>query len=418
MNYIATATEDALLATFAQFPDTLVRNIHAITGEMFAQQNRPVFREVLEAALAGQHPDLLIITAKLRQANELEAVGGAAQMSELWTAPVSPRNAQKLIADLRRCHEARKRLEALKSAQECLETAMLSGSSLLEAFQQTENMLAEAGKIPGKALASKSMKILAGELIDELEDRLANAGRIPGVSTGFPTIDRESGGMQGGKVWVVCGRPGDGKSVLMQNFCESAIEQGRSVRIYPLEMSQAEQAFRVLCSTGGIDNQSMGRGTLTRTEQEAMALALKRMSAMKADIVDVDGATASDILHDIEQCDADVIMVDYLQLMEDTGPRKGATREEIIASVSRRLKRTAKKSNKIVLTASQLNDNGQLRESRAIGQDADAVFRIEKIDGKDDARTLICDKLRGGKRLWTKQLDFLGHIYKFREPIM
>jgi replicative DNA helicase len=162
----------------------------------------------------------------------------------------------------------------------------------------------------------------------------------------------------------------------------------------------------------------MGRGTLTRTEQEAMALALKRMSAMKADIVDVDGATASDILHDIEQCDADVIMVDYLQLMEDTGPRKGATREEIIASVSRRLKRTAKKSNKIVLTASQLNDNGQLRESRAIGQDADAVFRIEKIDGKDDARTLICDKLRGGKRLWTKQLDFLGHIYKFREPIM
>ena len=178
----------------------------------------------------------------------------------------------------------------------------------------------------------------------------------------------------GGKVWVVCGRPGDGKSVLMQNFCESAIEHGKSVRIYPLEMSQSEQAFRVLCSTGGIDNQSMGRGTLTRTEQEALALALKRMSAMKADIVDVDGATASDILHDIEQCDADVIMVDYLQLMEDTGPRKGATREEIIASVSRRLKRTAKKSNKIVLTARQLNDNGQLRESRAIGQDAGAVL--------------------------------------------
>jgi replicative DNA helicase len=141
------------------------------------------------------------------------------------------------------------------------------------------------------------------------------------------------------------------------------------------------------------------------------------MSDMKADIVDVDGATASDILHDIEQCDADVIMVDYLQLMEDTA-RKGATREEIIASVSRRLKRAAKKANKVVLTASQLNDNGQLRESRAIGQDADAVFRIEKIEGKDDARTLICDKLRGGKRLWTRQLDFLGHVYQFREPIM
>jgi replicative DNA helicase len=417
MNYIATATEDALLATFAQFPDTLVRNIHAISGDMFAQQNRPVFREVLEAALAGQHPDLLIITAKLRQADELEAVGGAAQMSELWTAPVSPANAQKLIGTIRQGHEALKRLDALKSAQECLETAILTGTSLPEAFAATETILADAGKIPGKALASKSMKVLASELVDELEERLANAGRIPGISTGFPTIDRESGGMQAGKVWVVCGRPGDGKSVLMQNFCESALIEGRSVRIYPLEMSQSEQAFRVLCSTGGIDNQSMGRGTLSRLEQEAMVHALRRMSDMKADIVDVDGATASDILHDIEQCDADVIMVDYLQLMEDTA-RKGATREEIIASVSRRLKRAAKKANKVVLTASQLNDNGQLRESRAIGQDADAVFRIEKIEGKDDARTLICDKLRGGKRLWTRQLDFLGHVYQFREPIM
>lgn len=418
MNHIASAVEESLLSTFAQYPNVLARNIHAVTVDMFSAPFRPLFRELVEAVMTGQHPDLLVVTATLRQRNELEAAGGAFQLSEIWTTTVSPANAQKLIGTLRQGHEARKRLDALKSAQECLETAILTGTSLPEAFAATETILAEAGKIPGKALASKSMKILAGELIDELEDRLAHAGRIPGVSTGFPTIDRESGGMQGGKVWVVCGRPGDGKSVLMQNFCESAIEQGKSVRIYPLEMSQSEQAFRVLCSTGGIDNQSMGRGTLTRTEQEAMALALKRMSAMRADIVDVDGATASDILHDIEQCDADVVMVDYLQLMEDTGPRKGATREEIIASVSRRLKRTAKKSNKIVLTASQLNDNGQLRESRAIGQDADAVFRIEKIDGKDDARTLICDKLRGGKRLWTKQLDFLGHIYKFREPIM
>lgn len=415
MNLLTTATEDSLLATFAQYPETLSRNLHAVTAEMFTQQNQPVFRELVEAVAAGDVPDLLVMTAKLRQAGELEQAGGAYQVTNLWTNPASPANAQKLLGTLRQGHEAQKRLKALKSAQECLETAIVAGTSLPEAFAETETILAEAGKIPGKQLASKSMRTLATELVEDMEARFRNAGKIPGISTGLATLDRETGGMQGGKVWVVSGRPGDGKSVLMQNFCESAIGFGKSVRIYPLEMSMAEQAFRVLCSTGGLDNQSLGRGTLSQGDLAAMQQAIRRMSQMQAEIVDVDGATASDILADIEQCSEEVIMVDYIQLMEDT-VRKGATREEIIAGVSRRLKRVAKKTGKVVLTASQLNDNGMLRESRAIGQDADAVFRLEKVEGKDELRTLICDKNRGGRRLWSKELMFLGHIYQFREP--
>jgi len=107
-------------------------------------------------------------------------------------------------------------------------------------------------------------------------------------------------------------------------------------------------------------------------------------------------------------------MVDYLQLMEDDGNKKGS-REEIIASISRRLKRTAVKCGKVILTASQLNDFGQLRESRAIGQDADHIIYIEKVDEDDTKRNLKCIKNRTGERFWEKQLDFMGQYYKFRE---
>ena len=101
--------------------------------------------------------------------------------------------------------------------------------------------------------------------------------------------------------------------------------------------------------------------------------------------------------------------------MEDEG-RKGATREELVASISRRLKRTAIKANKVVLTASQLNDNGQLRESRAIGQDADHILLLSKVENNDEKRLLTCEKNRTGERFWQLELDFLGRYYKFREP--
>jgi replicative DNA helicase len=244
---------------------------------------------------------------------------------------------------------------------------------------------------------------------------MMRGGALPGISTGFPTIDKKTQGMQPGRVWVIAGKPGDGKSVLMQNFLEAAIEQGKAVRMYPLEMSQQEQAYRILCSQGNLDNQLVWKGMMSRAEQAALHESIKRLHKAKAEIVDCDGATATDILNDIEQCSADVIMVDYLQLLEDEG-RKGGTREELVASISRRLKRTAVRSKKVVLTASQLNDNNQLRESRAIGQDADHILFLEKVGDNDATRKVNCQKNRTGERFWTLDLDFLGQYYKFREP--
>jgi replicative DNA helicase len=135
--------------------------------------------------------------------------------------------------------------------------------------------------------------------------------------------------------------------------------------------------------------------------------------------VNTDNATASDILADIEHGGYDVAVVDYLQLMEDEG-RKGATREEIISRISRRMKAVARRTGTHILTASQLNDSGKLRESRAIGQDADGVFIIGKVEdgngGHDDSqRSLWCEKNRGGKRHWTIPLAFSGATFTFKE---
>jgi len=409
------AIEESLLAIFAQYPEALRKSLHAITAEMFSPDNRPLYTELVNAAAQDEQPDLVMTTAKLRHSGDLDRVGGPARLSELWTAPDLHRNAPKLVQSLRQGYAVRKRIESLQNAKNELEAAIIGGEDLDAAVQRTETMLTEAGRIPGKPLASKTLGTALLDTVDEIETRMMRGGALPGISTGFPTIDKKTQGMQPGRVWVIAGKPGDGKSVLMQNFLEAAIEQGKAVRMYPLEMSQQEQAYRILCSQGNLDNQLVWKGMMSRAEQAALHESIKRLHKAKAEIVDCDGATATDILNDIEQCNADVIMVDYLQLLEDEG-RKGGTREELVASISRRLKRTAVRSKKVVLTASQLNDNNQLRESRAIGQDADHILFLEKVGDNDASRKVNCQKNRTGERFWTLDLDFLGQYYKFREP--
>jgi replicative DNA helicase len=409
------ANEELLISIFLQFPQFLGKHIHAITADMFCPMIRPIFTELVNTIGRDETPDLVTITARLRYQGKLDEVGGAATVTEYFTSPVTGQNVHAAVSELRQRYELVQRVQAYKDALNLSEQALnLPINEIPAALHEAEQMIETASKIQGKPLSSKPIGELTITLLEDIEKRMQAGGALVGISTGFPFIDSKTGGMQGGRVWVIAGKPGDGKSVLMQNFLESAVSLGKKVRIYPLEMTQQEQAYRLLCSQGNLDNQSVWKGMMTRAEQAALMDAVKKLGIAKCDIVDVNGASASEILADIEQSDCDVAMVDYLQLMEDDGNKKGS-REEIIASISRRLKRTAVKCGKVILTASQLNDFGQLRESRAIGQDADHVIYIEKVDDDDTKRLLKCIKNRTGERFWEKQLDFLGQYYKFRE---
>lgn len=409
------ANEELLISIFLQFPQFLGKHIHAITADMFCPMIKPIFIELVNTIGRDETPDLVTITARLRYQGKLDEVGGAATLTEYFTSPVTGQNVSQAVSELRQRYELVQRVQAYKDALNLSEQALsLPANEIPAALHEAEQVIETASKIQGKPLSSKSVGELSLTLIDDIEKRLQSGTKLAGITTGFECIDLKTGGMQAGRVWVIAGKPGDGKSVLMQNMLEAAIGANKKVRIYPLEMTQQEQTYRLLCSQGSLDNQSVWKGMMTRLEQQAMMEAVKKLSKAQCDIVDVNGATASEILADIEQSDCDVAMVDYLQLMEDDGNKKGS-REEIIASISRRLKRTAVKCNKVILTASQLNDFGQLRESRAIGQDADHIIYLEKVDDDDTKRLLKCIKNRTGERFWEKQLDFLGQFYKFRE---
>jgi replicative DNA helicase len=409
--------ESSLLSCFLQDPVNRIgeaRNTLNVSA-FHSEAHRRIFTALVSLYDAGTPIDPPLLTQHFRNKGELDAIGGPAYIMELFgyiPGPAHYLEYKRIVADK---YLARRNIEAHTLALEAFQDEAIPVANAIEKAQAALDAVDNAIV---RKLSRITIKDAICETMDEIEERMKRGGAIPGFTTGFPSIDDKCGGLQKGRVTVFAGLPSDGKSAIMQNCARNALRAGARVAWYSLEMPTTEQTMRLLCEDSGVENGALYNGLMSRSQQEMLSRSIRQLSELGCDFVNIDNATASDILADIEHGGYDVAVVDYLQLMEDEG-RKGATREEIIARISRRMKNVAKRTGTHILTASQLNDSGKLRESRAIGQDADGVFIISKVEvegGTDDTqRKLWCEKNRGGKRHWILPLAFSGPTFTFKE---
>lgn len=417
--------ERGLLSYAMHHPEWLAKSLGRVhSGLFYHAQSRAIFETMADELGCGRGIQPNLLTHRLRESGKLDNAGGPGELSLIFGLMPTNAMARYYLEIANEAHVARQNIYAHARALDSLFSVSTGTGAVSDRLEEIKGYLEDASRMPGKLLKSKTLKESAGEVFAKIHERLANPGKLPGFTTGLPTLDRRTGGLQPCHVWVFGGEPGDGKSTIMQNCVEAAAEAGAKVRWYPLEMPTSEQTFRILCSQARLGNDDLYWGMLSPAQQQALQNAMGRMERLGIELVEVEDATATDILADIERSDCDIAVVDYLQLMEDGGTRKSDTRETILASISRRQKRLARRSGKCIVTASQLNDYGKLRESRAIGQDADKVMLVQKVEDKDsdtgfdDARRrLLADKNRGGQRHWALPLRFLGSIFQFREEV-
>jgi replicative DNA helicase len=205
-----------------------------------------------------------------------------------------------------------------------------------------------------------------------------------------------------GELAVVGGGTGSGKSVLLLQAALYAANHGKRVFVASLEMPPKTVIFRMISNSLGFTvNQ---RATYNKGQTDRICPELARVSKLAIEISqsnDID-----DIIREAMAFRADMIILDYIQLA--TLRTKADTREQVVSEIARKLKLTAMNQNMAVFTASQLNDDGKLRESRAIGQHADYVigigidgdgFFLQKVrDGESNIN--ITSKLNGATSRW------------------
>lgn len=408
-------------------PDALT-----LSPEDFTGQHRDIYKAAMNLYHQGVKPDLVSLTNELMKTGQLAAIGGAGYLGELADYVPTVANTGYYVKKVREKSQ-RRRLKALaESIQQNSETMPIA-----ELLERAEKAI---DGVRGKSSdAPKSISLAISQAMKNLESRNKRKGEIPGAPCGLPSLDNILGGLQGGKFYIIAGRPGMGKSALALDISRSVAKDGKTVLFFSLEMGADELGERALSSEGHVDNSRLRFGNLANSDWPRLQDAAGTMHETTFFIDDSPVLTAADIRSKAKQIkrkhDLGLVIVDYLQLIDGSG-----SRYDIVTDASRQLKLLSKEVGCPVVALCQLNRGlenrddkrpklADLRESGALEQDADVILFTYreavycdckgmaecKENHKRDAQ-IIVGKHRGGP-CGVVNCSYIGEHTTFTEAI-
>jgi len=356
--------------------------------------------------------DPISVAAELERRGQLGRVGGRDYLHELVSRAI-PGSVGWHAELVREKAQNRRLAETLSIGQDALREGTLSASEIAALLE--ERFTSDPGQHDDDGAIGATLGRYEADLLD-----LQQHGPRQGVRTGFADLDALTNGLQPGQLIITAGRPAMGKSVFGLDVArQAAVLDQRPVALYSLEMSRQELTNRLVSSLGRIPHHHLGRqGGMGPGDWERLRAALQQLQHAPLTLRTDPGRTVADIHADARRlkraAGLDLVVVDYLQLLQPSGvPRRAENRQVEVAAMSRQLKLMAKDLDVPVLVLAQLNRGPEqrqdkrpiladLRESGALEQDSDVVILLHREDAydKDTARAgeadLIVAKHRNG----------------------
>ncbi|AXY34714.1 MULTISPECIES: SPI-7-type island replicative DNA helicase [Yersinia pseudotuberculosis complex] len=358
--------------------------------DFFSKAHQIYFREMKRLIDAGKPIDLLTLTDFLKQQEQLELVGGFAYAAELSKNTPSAANIVAYSEIVARFSRAR---QLVTLGSDITREATAPRADIAEIMEKAEKRIID---IAEKSEPEKAVSLIEGmeRLITQLELRNQSGNGITGTPTGFVELDASTCGLQNSDLILLAGRPSMGKTALAMSMVVGALQgrEGSVVQVYSLEQPTEQLLMRMISSLGRIELQRLKSGLLDDEDWARISHASSIMVGEWRDrlIIDDTGSLTPAMLRIRARRNARkngppaLIMLDYLQLMRC--PRQ-ENRTQEIAEISRSLKALAKEMKCPVLALSQLNrsleqradkrpNNGDLRDSGALEQDADVIMFV------------------------------------------
>lgn len=398
--------EMALLGSIMVRPEGIHEVSDIIRPDTFyAEKNRIIYETMLELQSKATPIDLLSMSHRLKEKEQLERIGGASYLTEIVNSvPTSTNITHYADMVFKTCM-----LRKLISTGEQVEAlGYEEGRELDEVLDEASKKMFEATNISG---TQKFVQLR--DALDEAWERLDKLHKskdgMRGVPTGFRDLDLKLSGFQNADLIILAARPSVGKTSLALDFARhAAIRNNIPTAIFSLEMSTQQLVDRMLSAEARVDAWRLRTGKLNLEEEfDKIRDSLDPLS--KAPIF-IDDTAANNILRMRSVCrrikmekGLGLIIVDYLQLMAPTSSKNSDNVVQQVTEISRSLKQLAKELNVPVLALSQLSRAvearggkprlSDLRDSGSIEQDADVVLFIHREDkGKDESeRTNIAE---------------------------
>lgn len=401
--------------------------------DFFRDAHRRIFEKMVGLTDRNEPVDFVTLTDELTRSGELDEVGGPAYVSGLTDGVPRSANVEYYARIVKEKSTLRRLIQASNEVLVRAYDAEEDADDLLDEAERTIFSIAE-GRM-------RSGFVKLSELVDGgyamLEQLQASRGLVTGVPSGFVELDEMTSGFQKSDLVIVAARPAMGKTSFVMNIAlNAALEAGKSVGVFSLEMSKEQLFLRMLTSEARVDAHRFRGGFLGEQDYERLNGAFARLHDAKVFIDDTASAGILEMRAKSRRLKLehglDMLVIDYLQLMQGRG--RFDNRQQELASISRSLKILAKELEIPILALSQLSratetrsdhrpQLSDLRESGALEQDADVVMFIyreevyavsdeEKRPEVEGMAEIIIGKQRNGP-IGSVPLAFLKQYTRF-----
>ncbi len=395
----STEAEQSVLGAILIDRDAVVEIAEFLRPEDFYRPaNGTVYAAMLELFDRREPVDIVTVAEALERSDQLETIGGRSYLSSLSNQTPTAVHAVQYARIVERKAVLRNLISA---AGKIAGIGYEDPAEIQEAIDRAES---ELFNVSQRRISTgfSTLKTLLHDAYDRLDYLHAHRGEISGVRTGFTDLDTLTTGLQKSDLIVLAARPSVGKTSFALNIAEhAAVNDGRSVGVFSLEMSKEQLVLRLLSSVANIDSQRLRTGFLEEMDFARLAPAMNALSEAPVYIDDTPNITAMELRTKARRLQAeaglDLIIVDYLQLMQATSQNRDANRVQEVSEISRGLKALARELSVPVIALSQLSRQPEMRESKeprlsdlresgAIEQDADLVMFLwrEKERGGED----------------------------------
>ncbi len=408
----------------------------------YSDQHRHIFDAIRALSTNDAPIDILSVVEQLKSMGTLEQAGGVVYLSELTQRVASAAHLRYHAQIVAQKATAR---DLIGLACQIEEKGYDETQDVDELMQEAEAGVFEISQRSQKRDVTHIFPVIT-EAFERMHKASQNEGNISGIPSGFTELDKITSGWQKSDLVIIAARPAMGKTAFVLSMAKNiAVDFNIPVAIFSLEMSNVQLVNRLIMNVCEIEGGKIRNGRLTKAEWDKLENNISILQNAPIYVDDTPGLSVFELRSKARKLVKDkkiqLIIIDYLQLMNANGTNFGS-REQEVSIISRTLKGLAKELDIPVIALSQLsravekrdssNSNvdgkkpllSDLRESGAIEQDADMVCFIHRPEyyklyddgnGKDlrGLGQIIVAKHRNGAtdEIW---LRFIGKYTRFQ----
>lgn len=396
--------------------------------DFYKEANGEIYDAIISLFNKSEPVDLITLSEELKRRGTLESIGGFSYLANLSGGVATTANTEYYCKIVEEKSILRK---LISSSNEIMGQAYEDSEDVSVIIEKAEKNIFDITQGAHKQGFAPINEVLLDSFA-KIEEMAANKGGLTGLTTGFIDLDNKLSGLQKSDLFLLAARPSMGKTALGINIVtNAALEANAKAAIFSLEMSKEQLVQRMISSTAHVDLQKIISGNLSEDEWLQIINSMGPLSQAQVYIDDTAGISLMEMKAKCRRLKVekglDLILIDYLQLMQMEGRQE--SRQQEISAISRGLKALAKEMDCPVVALSQLSRAPELRadhrpilsdlrESGAIEQDADVVmflYRDDYYDEDSDKKNIgeaIIAKHRNGPT-GTVELVFKREFTKF-----